>query len=282
MFSRKLAVTALVVSGLAVFVSSCKRDKKDDNIINNETTAYAEEQLMLEQIYANADRVVDIAITMGVGSLKGGENPLGGCTTIKTDTTGDSAVHVMTINFGGGKCLGFDGRYRSGKLIVHYTQGLSINDTGYYRKTIFDAYVVDGHRVGGYRTMSYKGKTPAGNHYHEIASVDTIYQPGNTGQLTGASERQREWYKGSSTLQTADDVYRITGSGYFVGPYKDKYHLEIVKPLSDALDCSWIKEGVTNIFPEGATQRVLDYGAGDCDNDAVINVNGVKRIAKIP
>lgn len=282
MFSKKLAVTALVVSGLAVFVSSCKRDKKDDNIINDETTAYAEEQLMLEQIYANADRIVDRAILLGEGSLKGGENPLGGCATIKTDTTDDSTVHVMTINFGGGKCLGFDGRSRSGKLIVYHKQGLSINDPGYYRKTIFDAYVVDGHRVSGYRTMSYEGKNPAGNHYHDIASVDTIYLPNGSGKVTGVSERQREWYKGSSTLQTADDVYRITGSGYFFGPHKDEYHLEIVKPLADAFDCSWINEGVTNIFPEGASQRVLDYGAGDCDNDAVINVNGVKRIAKIP
>lgn len=283
MFSRKIAVFALVVSGMiTVATSSCRREKDDDNIVSNETTAYAEEQLILEQIYANADVTVDRALTLGESHLKGGENPLGGCATISIDTTDNPDVQVMVIDFGGSKCLGFDGRYRKGKIIAYYAHKVKANQHGYYRRTEFSGYEVDGHKIGGYREMWYAGKNGGGNHYFKMASVDTIYLPNSSGKVTGASQREREWISGASTPQTADDLYRLTGFGNFTGPDGDKYYLEIVKPLVDAWNCNWITAGVTNIFPEGATQRVLDYGEGDCDNDATINVNGAKRIAKIP
>lgn len=283
MFSKKLSIMAWPVLGLAILASSCKREKDDTTINNDEKTGYAEEQLIMEQVYNNADRVIERAFLLGEGSLKGGENPLGGCAVIETDSTDDPTVHRMTIEFGGSTtCLGFDGRYRTGKLIVYYKHGVKMNEDGYYRKTIFNMYAVDGHRVGGYKEMWYKGLNASGNPEYAVASTDTIYLPDNTGKVTGASQRTREWYSGSTTPQTADDVFRLTGFGNFVRPNGDKYYIEIAKPLVDALNCNWINEGVTNIYPENATQRVLDYGEGDCENDAVINVNGVKRLAKIP
>lgn len=282
MFLKNLAVMALAVSGFAVLVSSCKRDKDKNGIINEEQTGYAEEQLILEQIYINADRVIERAFSLGESSLKGGENPLGGCAGIKTDTTDNPDINLMTIDFGGTECLGFDGRKRTGKLLVYYANKVKSTEAGYYRKTVYHLYTVDGHRVGGYREMWYDGTRTTGNHYHTIASVDTIYLPESSGKVTGASQRTREWFQGANTPQTADDVYRFTGFGNFIRPNGDMYYVEIAKPLADALNCNWINEGVTNIFPENATQRVLDYGEGDCENDAIINVNGVKRIAKIP
>lgn len=282
MFSRNVAIMAVAVFGMSVFISSCKRDKDDNSIIDSEQTGYAEEQLVLEQIYTNADRVVDRAFALGASSLKGGDNPLGGCTVITTDTTDNPDLHVMTIDFGGAGCLGYDGRTRTGRLIVFFAHKVKSTEKGYYRRTEFNMYTVDGHRVGGHREMWYNGTGTIGRHSHNIVSVDTIYLPQNTGKVTGASERTREWFEGSATPQTADDVYRFTGFGNFIRPNGEKYYLEIAKPLVDALSCNWINEGVTNIYPEGATQRVLDYGEGDCENDAVINVNGVKRIAKIP
>ncbi|HEY9177683.1 MAG TPA: hypothetical protein VIN07_08340 [Flavipsychrobacter sp.] len=282
MFLRNLAIVALATSGFAVLMSSCKRDKNNEPIVNEGQTGYAEEQLALEQIYTNADRVVERAFVLGEGSLKGGENPLGGCVTIKKDTTDNPDLHLMTIDFGGAGCLGFDGRVRTGQLHVYYAHKVKLTEAGYYRKTVFSSYTVDKYRVNGSRQMWYAGTKSTGNHHFAIVSVDTIYLPDNSGRVTGASERTREWFRGASTPQTADDAYRITGFGNFIRPNGDKYYLEIAKPLVDALDCNWINEGVTNIFPENATQRVLDYGEGDCENDATINVNGAKRLAKIP
>lgn len=282
MFSKKLSIIAWSVLSLSILATSCKREKEDDTIINNESTGYAEEQLILEQIYSNADRVVDRALALGASALKGGEHPLGGCTEVKIDTTDNPDVDLMTIDFGGSGCLGYDGRIRTGKLLVYFANKVKDTESGYYRRTVFNMYTVDGHRVGGHREMWYNGTGTTGMHSHNIVSVDTIYLPNNTGKVTGSSLRTREWFQGVSTPQTADDIYRLTGSGNFIRPKGERYYVEIAKPLVDALNCNWINEGVTNVYPEGATQRVLDYGEGDCDNDAIINVNGVKRIAKIP
>lgn len=285
MFSKKLSMVAgycaIATFGLLFIVSSCKREKDDTNV-NPEETGYAEEQLMLEQIYDNADRMVERAFTLGTTALKGGENPLGTCAEITKDTTTNPDIKRMIINFGGGKCLGYDGRYRSGRLIVDYSHKLKMTDPGYYHKITFDLYVVDGQKLGGHRQVWNKGKNAAGNMTYEIASVDTIYLSDNSGKVTGASERMREWYMGAATAQTSDDVYRLTGIGNFTRPNKEKYYIEIAEPLVDALSCNWINDGVINIYPESATQRVLDFGDGQCENDATINVNGVTRTVLIP
>lgn len=278
-----LSKYALVaVLGLSVGITSCKRDNDDSDIIDDSQTNYAEEQLKIEQIYSNADRIIQRAFSLGASALKGGENPLGGCATVNEDSTADPMINRMTIDFGGGgKCVGFDGRSRKGRILVDFTNNRDMKENGYYHKITFDQYVVEGHRVGGFKEVWWKGINGAGNIIYDIASVDTVYLPDNSGRITGASERQREWYRGQGTTQTSDDVFRLTGFGYFIGLDKDAYHVQIHKPLIDAYDCSWINEGVINIFPEGATQRTLDFGESECDNDATIDVNGVVRTAKM-
>ena len=124
--------------------------------------------------------------------------------------------------------------------------------------------------------------TALGNTEFHIYSVDTLGLPESSGTVTGTSDRVREWYKGSGTIQVNDDIYRFTGSGTFISKDKDKYSVEIVKPLVDALDCNWINEGVINIFPENATQRVVDFGNGQCEDEVSVSVNGVVRVTKVP
>lgn len=287
MFSKKLTMRpiygATALLALIILVSACKRNKDDDNTMNAESTAYAEEQLLLEQIYDNADRVIERAFSLGSTALKGGENPLGVCANIKMDTTTNPDISRMTIEFGGTECLGYDGRYRGGRIIVDYYNKFKITDNGYYHKIVFDQYVVDGHKIGGYKEVWCSGISASGNIDYIIASVDTIYLAKSSGTLIGASERRRQWHAGVNTPQTNDDIYLISGFGRFKSPGgKESYIVEIVKPLVDALNCNWINEGVINIYPEGATQRVLDFGEGQCENDATINVNGVVRTVKIP
>lgn len=276
----KLLSAALL---LALIAPSCNRKKDDNNIISPENTGYAEEQLILEQLYDNADRVLERAMTLGSASLKGAEQPLSFCAEVKFDTTEDANIDRLTIDFGGTDCMGWDGRNRRGRLIIDYSKyAKKLSDAGHYHKIVFDNYQVDGYRLGGHRELWNKGANNAGNMALDIASVDTIYLKDNSGKVTGASQRTREFYAGATTPQAADDIYRITGFGNFIRPNGEKYYVEIAKPLIDAMSCSWINEGVINIYPENATQRVIDFGKGDCENDATININGSVRDVKIP
>lgn len=278
MFLKKISTTVAysIVAGLGLMVVStaCNKKKNDEPAVKQETTSYANEQLMLEQIYDNADRVADRAFSMGSSAL-------GNCVQMWTDTTANKDMLRLTINFGNSNCLGYDGRYRKGKIIIEYNKGHKRNAKDYYCKMIFDKYVLDGYVVAGYREIWCKGENVSGNILYEIESVDSITTPDNQ-LVVGTSLRKRELYEGVGTISAADDKYRITGSGNFTGANKVAYSVEIVRPLVDALDCNWINQGVINIYPQGATQRVLDFGEGQCESDATINVNGVITKVRIP
>lgn len=286
MFSKKLRVIAayctVAVLGLSVVSSSCRKDDDDDIVPVTENTEYAEQMLTLEQIYTNADRVIERAFLLGASALKGGENPLGACATIKIDTTNTNGIMRMTITFAGDDCLGYDGRYRKGSIIVDYTDKYKRHEKGYYHKVTFYQYQVEGYTIAGYKEISNTGLNPGGFISYDVASRDTIYLPLSSGTITGMRSGKREWYRGAATPQTADDVYRVTGAGNFISKNKDKYTIEIVDPLVDALNCNWINQGVINIYPENASQRILNFGEGDCEDAVIISVNGVEREVKLP
>lgn len=283
--SRNILAYA-IISGIAftVLASSCrKNDDDDDDNAPVQQTQYAEEQALIEQIYSNVDRIVERAFTLGESSLKGGENPLGACTSITRDSVKDSKMTQMIIDFGGGSCLGYDGRKRSGRLIIDYTNTVSMKEKGYHHRITFDNYRLEGYRVGGYKDVWNIGRNANNLMEYVIASMDTVYTDNSSGRMTGASERRRVWFAGEGTPQTSDDVYRLTGFGNFISVSKDIYQVEIAKALVDAYDCKWIKEGVTNIFPEGLSQRVLDFGGeANCDDKASINTNGIIREVDLP
>lgn len=284
MFSTRISVITGVCTvalfGLVVASSSCKKNN-DEPTIPVEETKYADEQIIIEQIYSSADRIVERAFASGANALKGGEDPLAACASVKVDTTDNPDISRMTITFAG-NCLGYDGRYRKGSMIVDYTNKIKITDQGYYHKITFYEYEVEGYRVGGYKEVANKGLNNGGNVYYNIYSKDTVYLPKNSGKITSYGERTREWFSGINTPERIDDVYRLTGYGYFTSLDKEEYYLEIAEPLIDALDCNWLKQGVINIFPGTSTQRVLNFGDGSCDDVATISVNGVKREVKIP
>lgn len=280
MFSEKISLKSVlvvaIIAGAAATLASCDRKKEDSKVITEEATSYAEEQLALEQIYDNADRLVLRAVTLGAASL-------GNCVVITVDSSDNSDLQLMTIHFGN-ECLAYDGRYRSGRLKVYMSKPkvAKWGEPGYYQKVTFDRYEYEGYKVAGYRETYKVSVNALGNTEFSIYSVDTLGLPKSSGTVTGISNRVREWYSGQSTIQLNDDVYRFTGSGTFISKNKDKYSVEIVKPLVDALDCNWINEGVINIFPENATQRVVDFGNGQCENEVSVSVNGVVRVTKVP
>lgn len=283
--SRVILSCAIISTvALTTVISSCKKNNDDDGDAGPAVaTTFAEEQALIEQIYSNTDRLVERAFTLGQSALKGGENPLGVCAFIKEEETDDPSIDRMIIEFGGTPCLGYDGRYRSGRLIIDYTKNATMKEKGSYHKITFDNYVLEGYRVGGHKEVWNTGRNASNEIEYVIASVDTVYTDDNSGRMTGASERKRSWFMGESTPQTSDDVYLLTGFGNFISTSKNSYQVKIAKPLVDAYDCNWIKEGVTDILPEGLSKRVLDFGGdGSCDDKASINTNGVIREVDLP
>lgn len=281
-FSKNKAIgySLLLTFCLGVTTVGCKKKNSDDDAdIQPEKIGYADDQLLLEHLSSNTDRIVEKAFLLGAESL-------GSCVSIvkDEDTVGTgSTADTMYIKFGGfGDCLAYDGKYRSGQLVVAYNKNNAVKDGSYFYRVTYAAYKVNGYRIRGYKELRNIGQDASGNYVFNVKRVDTVVLPDDGGFITGSSERTRVWYRGANTPQLADDVYRTTGTGSFVRANGDSYTVEIREPLYTPLSCNWITQGTINIFPVDATQRVLDYGKGDCENDATIDVNGVITSLKAP
>ena len=273
--------SALLLLAVSVVVVGCKKNNNDDdNNVEPEKVGYADDQLLLEHINSNTNRLVEKALLLGAESI-------GSCVSItyfdKTNEGGKTPDSIL-IRFGDGTtdCLGYDGKKRRGSIIVSYNKEVKLREQGYYQVIKYNNYRVNGYIVGGYQTMVNVGKIANGRYQFNIERADTVILPDDQGVITGISQRVRVWHEGSGTMQLADDVYATTGSGSFIRANGDEYSVQIKEALYTPLTCNWITNGTLNIYPVDATHRILDYGNGSCENDATINVNGVITSVKAP
>jgi hypothetical protein len=205
-------------------------------------------------------------------------------TVVHLNTTSIFPVKI-TIDFGLG-CQGRDGRIRSGKIITTYTGRLLT--PGSTSTTTFDNYRVDSIGVQGTLVIKNTSTPPAPGvlPVHQF-TFDVI-----NGKLTRPNGNFTEWnshrvvtqVEGMLTPTTPiDDVFAITGNAHgsvHRGTFVCTWDSNIIEPLRKRFNCRWITKGKIKVMRRNLASTspwvaVLDYGAGTCDNNAVLIVNGV-------
>jgi hypothetical protein len=259
---------------IALCFAACKRDKTTVSPVDNsitEETGYADDQAKLDQTFDEVENFSDEAVATGGVGLKGGFVTLSGCATVtKVSGTVDSVI----IDFGSTNCLCKDNRYRRGKIIITYSGG-HYRDSGYVHTITFNNYYVNDNYVYGSKTVTNKGHNSAGHMYFLITVDGHIVLNSTKDTISHVSNRTRIWVAGENTTQISDDEYEITGNGTMTRANGQKYTINITKGLHIAMNCHWIEAGTVSITPNGATfARVLDYGNGNCDDQATLTVNG--------
>ena len=183
---------------------------------------------------------------------------------------------VLTIDFGDG-VADLLGNIRTGSIEIHAT-GL-YRDEGAVLTTTPNNYTLNGYLIEGVKTVTNNGINAEGNTNFDISIVDGKVTDPDGEFATWNSERNREWIVGESTTFLSDgipgildDAYSLTGSASGVNRNGLSFTMDIIDPLIVSLDCKWIKQGVLEINPDGVDTRSLDYGDGECDNQATISV----------
>jgi len=175
------------------------------------------------------------------------------------------------VNFGEENCLCNDGKNRRGKLIISF-DGMYRETGTTITHTPVDFYV-DDVKVEGSKTVVNKGLNENQNPWFTVDENALITKTdGST--ITWNSERQREWLTGDSTLTVWDDVYSLTGTANGKTSTGETWDMEILKSLIVELDCRWIPSGSIEINIETLPSGVLDYGEGNCDREATLEVDG--------
>ena len=283
---------ALALTGAFTF-TGCKKDTSVSTPTTTtedvtETAATVEATTQDAETEEQFDDVFNITASMnssqvgedlGVGSNVSGLYSLGRtpdtlapCFTI---TVVPNIPHVfpktVTIDFGTG-CLGRDGKYRKGKIVSIYTNPMVV--PGAKVSTTFVGFYVDSFKIEG-------------THITENTSVNNM-QGWKVSVIEGKvtntnTNKWRKWNSVKDVLQIEgngtpafplDDVYRITGGSTGSNSAGHSWSANIVDPLIKKFTCRWIVKGTVRLMRDGR-YALLDYGNGDCDNEAIIYINGV-------
>ncbi|HEX5653845.1 MAG TPA: hypothetical protein VFX58_12265 [Chitinophagaceae bacterium] len=195
---------------------------------------------------------------------------IGHCATITVTPNDSTYPKTITIDFGNG-CLGLDGKFRRGAIILHLTGPI--------------------RRSGSVLTISFRNFYLNRAHIEGTKVISNLSANGNikfTVQVTGGkltfptgrgysyeSLKYVKQVEGGATAIVRDDVYTIEGRSKTVFNNGVTVQLNTESPLVKKIVCPWISNGTLKIK---INDRVLflDYGApgnGDCDNKALLTWN---------
>jgi len=180
---------------------------------------------------------------------------------------------TVTLDFGAG-CLGRDGKLRKGKIITVYTGRMIV--PGSKATTTFDNYYVDSFHIEG---THINENTSASNQqsWHVQVVNGKITNTGSGRWKLWNSNKTITQIEGNGTpLFPLDDVFKITGTASGSNAGGNTWTSAITDPLIKKFTCHWIVKG-TVVITRNAHVATLDYGSGNCDNQAVITVNGNSR-----
>ncbi len=267
MKTLKNIIPALLILSIA-FVSACRKDRDD---LDDTTVASDNEQS--ETFSNDVMNIADNAAKSGEAGLRTSSEQevyegLGQCATITHDTV--SNPRMLTIDFGTVNCLCADGRNRRGKIIVSYTGRYF--EIGAVKTMNFDNFYRNDNKLEGTRIITNNGLDAQGRMNWTINAQNMKISKSNGKMHTWNSVRTRTILAGNDTKTWTDDVYEITGSANGVNANGNNYTANITKPLHKAMSCRWIDSGTIEITPEGRVTRTVDFGNGNCDDQATVSV----------
>lgn len=271
-----LYILSIVLVG-AILFQSCE---KETSTLTDDEVAIAEDDALVENLF---DDIFDVAIAAEQlidGQIYGG--------TLKSAVVSDSCPNVtvdhpdstywpkiITIDYGDG-CTGFYEQTRSGKIIIQVTGRYRV--TGSSRTITLENYYINGIHVEGTKTITNDGVNNEGNICYSIKLTGGKITTPDSIVITRESVRTREWVAGSDTWWNIwDDVYFITGQTTGINFRGVAYSRTIIIPLEWAATCRFIKSGSIDIVVGENDPITLDFGDGECDNEATVSRNGETR-----
>ena len=201
------------------------------------------------------------------------ENTISSCIGFNITPRDNTWPKTMTITFGEGCKAGEV--TRKGTMIA--VLSAPFENTGSRMTLTFDNFEINDRKIQGTQIITNNGPSAAGTitYTHEIPSLQI-----SSGEKTinFSSTNTIEWIEGSSSAAPADDAFAIEGTSRGVNSAGEAFSAEIVTPLIRKVACSYIVAGSSRI-KSGDKEITIDYGAGDCDDKAVLNSSGeIKEI----
>ena len=189
----------------------------------------------------------------------------------------------ITLDFGDIGCIGRDGHYRKGKVSTVYTGRLII--PGSIATTTFEGFYFDSIKVEGNHKIT--NTSPAGfpptSRSFKVDVTDAKLTKPSGNFVEWDSHKEITQFEGLATNNPLDDIFRIEGNSTGKvrrGNLIVLWESNITEPLIKRFNCRWIVKGKVRTVRRNAAANtrwfaLLDFGNGNCDNQATITINGV-------
>jgi hypothetical protein len=297
-------LAALVFLSLIVF-GSCKKETSADTAQEEfssqaSSEADAESDDIFNEVF---DNVLGVNTDVGFGNTgvfgqmnpgsSGGTARLTACPDVTiTHLNGIDPFPIKVVMDFGTGCVARDGRTRSGKIITIYTNRLFY--PGAKATTTFDGYTVDSIKIQGTHIITNQSEVISTNcirHKWNVVVENAKLSKPNGNYTEWNSTKTITQVEGTCTpLIQLDDIYKIEGGARGKvkrGDLLIAWNSEITDPLIKKFSCRWLVKGAIRIVRLNLTTSspwvaTINYGNGDCDNKALVTINGVPHNITLP
>lgn len=255
---------------IGIFAVSCNKDDGNGMASNQKIT---QEEMVIESKIDKSIDDVDTIIEEGFliqsnnGRSSNSSRALFNCATITSVLVNNT--WSVTIDFGTTGCELPNGNVLKGKIILSYT-----NDFEAMTKIIsytFEDFYHNDISLNGHKTIT-RTKANANGNPESRFDVDMTLILGNGDIYTRTGLRVNEWTEGHDTPTKDDDVHLITGNWSTTTPNGTR-SATITVPLKKLGNCHYIVEGIIE-FIRNDSHATLNYGTGECDNQAILTIDG--------
>lgn len=195
--------------------------------------------------------------------------------------------HTVIIDYGSG-CTDKFGRVKKGKLMITYSAPMT--EPGAVSVTTFENFSIDDAKIDGRHVIEHLAPTTDNfPHFSHLANRTVQYPDG-----TSSDEVSNKLYvqtEGGNTSQHKDDGFTIfgesTGKIYAFG-FHILYAAKINNndPLHNSVECEFSDKGSENsmiyLGQKLLINAKVDYGDGNCNNDAIVTSNNLTVHVKLP
>lgn len=266
-----------VMIAFTFMFSAC--EKNGDGPDTDQAVTIAEDDALTDQLFDDVFSETDNALATVDMLLFGNGKKSAGLVTCPVITVDHNDTtywpKTVTVNFGD-SCTGPNGVVRSGKILITVT-GRHLRE-GSVRTVAFENYHINGFKLAGTKTVSNQGLNENGSMIFNISLTGGKVTTPSGKEITREFTREREWFDGLATPRWIfDDKFLVTGSSSGINRFGVNYTKTIVSPLLIEVSCRWIKSGTIRIERTDRPLITLDYGDGECDNEATVTVEGETR-----
>ena len=291
-----LITTFLIsISGFLLF-GSCEKRKLNREIVTTQDNTIANNTF--DDIYNTFEKFDDTEKEIALKSeedLKDTcfQHPNFECLTICIQYVNiQNWERIITLDFGASGCKIGDGRERKGKIIAHRKGRFRQQGSTSIYTT--ENYSIDNRKVEGIRSVTNIGRNSANQLQFSVEVEGTItFEDGK--KMEWDASRVNTWLEGSNTWVFGtlnddgsideiqwlgldgiyDDVWEISGTATGVNRNGRAFTSSIFTPLLVQWCSPFIEitKGKVVVEPEDLTPRMVDFGDGDCDNEATVTIN---------